>query len=347
MFAITHDAWTHPDQSSSPKVQCLRATDTSSLAHQIANNSPHSFYRACGAWQIQLRVFAISPKMIDPPQKFTDRHAHHTRSHWSRNESLQPLEHRSQACAVREFQRLAGELVEGLADGSAYQLALSSPSAALQLADKVKVAQLHDPALPRGQRDHAPNIVGYRGADASVYWCGNRCECLRPAAYVLPPGKKQRVQEHRSVFAARLHSHQVQDPMAAPKPKVKSVHQKDQRPWRQAQGSRSRDELAQGLTKTVTQGLASKAAARSKTFQGASLQQDCFQESGRSSPRLAASPLSADPPRTLAMAALTPSRAKAIDSGPATGRFRVRRVHARELATDWGLKYGKSQRNSV
>ena len=347
MFPVTRDVWTHPDQSSSPKAQCFRATDTSSLAHQIANNSPHSFYSACGAWQIQLRVFAISPKMIDPPEKFTDRHAHHARSHWLRNEPLQPLEHPSQACAVREFQRLAGELVERLSYRSSYQFALSSSSAALQLADEVKMAQLHDPALPRGQRDHASNIVRYRGADAPVYSCRNGCECLRPAAYVLSPGKKQRVQEHRSVFVARLHSHEVQDPMAVPKPEVKSVHKKDQRPWRQAQSSRSRDELAQGLTKTVRQGLRCKTGARSKTFQSLPLQQDGLQESGRSSPRLAASPLSADPPRTLAMAALTPSRTEAMNFCSATGRVRVRRIHARELATDWGLKYGKSQKNSV
>ena len=332
MFPVTHDSWTHPDQSSRPKLQRVRAADASSLAHQIADNSSHGLYRSCGAWQPQLRVSAISSEMFGPPQKLPDRHAHHARSHRLLNEFLQALEYPLQAWTIGQFQGLTGELVESLSHWSAYEFALASAPAALQLADEMKMAQLHDPGLPRRQPYHPPNVVGYRGAYASVYSCGNRRECLRPAAEILPLWQEHRIEKQCSILMARLHGHQIQDPMTAPKAKVQSVHYEDQRARRQAQSTRSRDELAQGLTKTVPQRLTSKTGARRKAFQSPSFDQDGSQKTGRNSPALAASLFAADPPCTLAMAALTTSRTEAMDFGLATGRFRVRRIHARELS---------------
>ena len=332
MFAITHDIWTHPDQSSRPKLQRVRAADASSLAHQIANNSPHGLYRSCGAWQPQLRVSAISSEMFGPPQKLADRHAHDARAHGLLNELLQALKHLVQSCTVREFQHLAGKPVKDLSHRPTYQFALSSASAALQLADEMKMAQLHDPGLPRRQPYHPPNVVGYRGAYASVYWCGNRRECLRPAAQILPLRQEHRIEEHRSILMARLHTHQIQDPMASAKPKVQSVQYEDQRSCGQAHSARSRHELLQGSTKTVPQRLTRKAGARREAFQRPSFDQDSFQKTGRSSPALAASLFAANSPCTLAMAALTTSRTEAMDFGSATGRFHVRRIHARELS---------------
>jgi hypothetical protein len=49
-----------------------------------------------------------------------------------------------------------------------------------------------------------------------------------------------------------------------------------------------------------------------------------------------------DTPRALATAALRTSRTETMDFRSATGRFRVRGIHARELSTDQRLKYGKS-----
>lgn len=334
MFPITHDNWTHPDQRSRPKLQRVRAANASSLAHQIPDSSSHSLYGACGAWQPQLRISAISSEMFFPPQKLAHGHAHDARPHGFLDEALQPLEHRLQACTVGEFERLTSEPVKGLSYRSAYQFALSSASAALQLADEVKMAQLHSPTLAPSQPDHAPNVVRYRGADASVYGYGNRRECPRPAAHILPLWQEHRIEEHRSILMARLHAHQIQHPVASPKPKVQSVQYEDQRSFGQAQCARSRHELLQGSTKTVPQRLTCKTGQRRKAFQRPPLHQDCFQKPGRSSPNLAASLFPADSPCSLAMAALTTSRAEAMDFGSATGRFRVRWIHARELSAD-------------
>lgn len=347
MLTVTHDSRTRPDQSSRPKLQCLRAANASSLAHQITNSSAHSFYGARGAWQAQLRIFPIRSEMVDPPQKLPDRHADHARSHRFLNKSFEPLEHRLQAWTVRHFQRLTGEPVKGLSHGSAYQFAFASSSAPLQLADEMEMTQLHDPALPHSQPDDPSNVVGDRGADTSVNPGGDRRECLRPALYILPAWQKHRIEEERSILTARFDGHQVQDPMVSPKTKVQSVENQDQRPCRQAQSARSRYELVQGLTKPVPQRLRRKTSARHETFQSSPLHQDCIQKPGRTSPRLASSFLSADAPCALAMAALTTSRTEAMDFRSATRGFRVRRIHARELSTDWGSKHGKSQSNFV
>jgi hypothetical protein len=157
---------------------------------------------------------------------------------------------------------------------------------------------------------------------------------VRPALYILSPWQKHRIEEERSILTARFDGHQVQDPMVSLKPKVQSVENQDQRPCWQAQSARSGHELPQGLTTTVPQRLTCKASARCQTFQSSPLHQYCFQKPGRSSPRLASSFLSADAPCTLATAALATSRTEAIDFRSATWRFRVRRIHARELDTD-------------
>lgn len=347
MFAVTHDSRPHSYQSSYPQVQCLRATDASGLTHQITDSSSHSFYGACSRWQIELRILSIGSELIGPPEKLPDCHADHARSHRFVNELLQPLEHRFQAWTVRHFQRLAGEPVKGLSHGSACQFAFPSSSAPLQLADEMEVTQLHDPALACSQPDNPPNVVGRRGTDASVYPDGNRPECVRPALYILPAWQKHRIEENRSILTARFHGHQIQDPMVSLKPEVQSVENQDQRPCRQSQSARSGHQPPQGLTTTVPQRLRRKAGARRETLQCSPLHQDCFQKPRPISPALAASSFLADPPCPLALRTLTTSRPKAMDFGSATRRFRVRRIHARELATDSYLKYAKSRANYV
>jgi hypothetical protein len=97
----------------------------------------------------------------------------------------------------------------------------------------------------------------------------------------------------------------------------------------------------------MPQCLRRETCARREAFQSSPLHQDGFHKAGRTSPTLASSFLSANAPRSFATAALTTSRPEAMDFRSATRRFRVRRIHARELATDSGSKYGKSQPNLV
>ncbi len=52
MFAIARDNRAHSDQSSCPKLECLRTANASSLSHQVANSSVHRFYTAGGRREI-------------------------------------------------------------------------------------------------------------------------------------------------------------------------------------------------------------------------------------------------------------------------------------------------------
>jgi hypothetical protein len=133
---------------------------------------------------------------------------------------------------------------------------------------------------------------------------------------------------------ARLDRHQIQDPLFSSKPEVNSVQEQNQRPSWQAQNARSPRQLSQGSTKTATQPLTGKAIAWSESFQCASVEQDCLHNSKTRSPRLAASPFLADSPRSPALTALATSRTETIDFRSATWRFRVPRMHARELHLD-------------
>jgi hypothetical protein len=345
MFTVTHDSRTHSYQSSCPELQCLRATDTSRLTHQIADSSSHSFYAACSRWQIKLRIFPVRSKLIGPSQKLPDRHAHHARPHWFLNELLQPVENRFQAWTVRHFQRLAGEPVKNLSHRSAHQFAFASSSASLQLADEMELTQLYDPALLRSQSNDPPNVVGNRSADTSGYPSGNRHEYLRPALYVLPARQKYRIEENRSILTARLYCHQIQHPMLSSKPKIQSIENQNQRPCWKTQNTSLGDEVLYSAMKTITQRSSRKVASRSERFQSPSSKQHRSQKLGRRSPTLATAFFLADSPRTLATAALPTSGTESIDFYSATWRFRVRRIHARELATPSRSKYGKSQAN--
>jgi hypothetical protein len=146
---------------------------------------------------------------------------------------------------------------------------------------------------------------------------------------------------------ARLDCHQIQDPVFSSKAKVKAVQDQNQRSSWQAQNPRSRYEVSQASTKTPSQTLMRKSIAWCETFQRAAIQQYCFQNSKTRSSRLAAAPFLADSPRSLALTALTTSRTEVINFGLATTRFRVARMHARELDTNYGSKYPKTQVNSV
>jgi hypothetical protein len=333
MFTITHDRRMHSYPSSRPKLQCLRSTDASSLAHQITHSSSHGFYAARGRRQIQFWIFPIGSEMVDPPQKLPNDHAHDAQSCRLANEVPQLLEHGLQLGTVGKLESLAGQLVERFAQGSVGQSSISAASAVLQAADEMEMAELNDPALAPGEPDNSGNLVGDRGADASVDVSGDCGDRLRPTSQVLPPWQEQRIEEEGSIVMTWLEPHQIQDPVFSSKPKVKSVQDQNQRACWQAQTLRSRYELAQRSTKTPTQPLRSEAVAWGKTFQCASVQQDCLQSSTISSTSLAASAFPADAPRTLAATALATSRTEVMDFGSATPGFRVPRMHARELDT--------------
>jgi hypothetical protein len=326
-------------------MQCLRATNASSLAHQITNSSVHSFYAAGSIRQIQFWIFAIGSEMVDPPEKLPNDHAHDAQSCCLANKVSQFFEHGLQPGAIGELQSLADILVKRFAQGSACQVAIASASAVLQSADEMKMAELYDPALAGAEPDNSGNLVGDRGPDASVYVGGDRRECLRPALHVLSARQQNRIEEDGSILMARLDRHHIQDPIFSSKAEVKSVQDQNQGSSWQSQNARSEHKPPQRLTPTVSHRLLRKARARHQTLQGSSLHQNGVQQTGRISPTLATSFLSADAPRPLATAALTTSRTEAMYFRSATRRFRVQRIHARELSTDWRSKYGKSRSN--
>jgi len=343
MFAVTHDSWAHSDQSCCPELQRLWATDASSLAHQITNTSSHSFYAACSRWQIKLRILPIRSELIGPSEKLPDHHAHNTRSHWFLHEPLQPLEHRLKAWTVRQLQRLTSKPVEGLSHGSAYQLAFASSSATLQLADEMKMTQLHDPALSPSQPDDSPNVVGDRGTDAPAYPGGDRSECLRPTVHILSPRQQHRIEENSSILTVRLYGHQIQNPIMAAKPKIQSVEDQDQRPGH-VQTSGPAHILTYCLMEAVAQSSVRKTRVTScKTFQSPPVQKNSLQKSGRRTPTMTTPLFSANSPCAFAESALTTSRTETVYCCPTTRRFRVQGFHARELCVYSQPKWARYQ----
>jgi hypothetical protein len=285
--------------------------------------------------------------MVDPPEKLPNNHAYDAQSCRFANEMPQLFEHGLQTGTVGEIESFAGKLIERFAQGSASQPAVSSASAVLQAADEMKMAELHDPAVAGAEPDNSGNLVGDRSPDASVNGGGDRCEGLRPALHVLSAFAQHRIEEDGAILTARLDRHHIQNPILSSKAKVKSVQDQNQRSSWQAHTPRSQYELSQRPAKTPTQPLTGKAIAWSESFQCASVQQDCLQSCRTRSPRLATSSFLADSPRTLAVTALTTSRTDVIDFGSATWGFRVPRMHARELHTDYESKYRKTRAISV
>lgn len=285
--------------------------------------------------------------MVDPSEKLSNDHAHDTQSCCSANQLPQFFEHGLQLGAIGQLQSSPDVLVKRFAQGSALQPAIASTSAVLQSTDEMEMAELNDPALGCTELDNTGNLVGDRGSDAFVYGGRNCRECVRPTPHILSAWPQHRVEEDGSILMARLYGHLIQDPIFSSKAEIKPVQDQNQRSSWQRQGPRSRHELSQGATKTPTQALTGKVVAWSETLQCASLEQHCFEKSRTRTPRFAAAPFLADRPGSLAMTALTTSRSEVINFGSATGRFRVPRMHARELHTDYGSKYPKTQVNFV
>jgi hypothetical protein len=272
--------------------------------------------------------------MVDAPEKLPNDHTYDAQSCCLANKVSQFFEHGLQPGAIGQLQSLADMLVKRFAQGSAYQVAIASASAVLQSADEMEMAKLYDPTVTRAEPDNSGNLVGDRGPDASVYGGGDGCECLRPALHVLSARQQNRIEENGSILMARLDRHHIQDPIFSSKAEVKSVQDQNQGSSWQAQTPRSRYELSQRSAKTPTQTLTGKAVTWSESFQCASVEQHCFESSRTRSPRLAAALFLADPPRTLALTALTTSGTEVINFRSATPRIRVPRMHARELHTD-------------
>jgi hypothetical protein len=285
--------------------------------------------------------------MVDPSEKLSNNHAHDAQSGCFANKMPQFFEHGLQPRPIRQLQSLPDMLVKRFAQGSVLQSTIASASAALQSADEMKMAELNDPALAGTELDNSGNLVGDRGLDASVYAGRDRCECLRPALHVLSARQENRIEEDGAILMARLDRHHIQDPVFPSKAKVKSVQDQNQGSSWQAQNPRARYEVSQASTKTPTHALRGKSVASRESFQRATIQQYCFENSRTRSPTLAAAPFLANSPRSLALTALTTSRTEAINFGLATWRFRVARTHARELDTDYASKYLKTQLNSV
>jgi hypothetical protein len=285
--------------------------------------------------------------MVDPSEKLSNNHAHDAQSFSLPNKMPQFFEYGLQLEAIGQLQSLPDMLVKRFTQGPALQSAIASPSAVLQATDEMKMTELHDPAVTRAEPDNSGNLVGDRGPDASVNGGGDGCECLRPALHVFSAGQENRIEEHGSILMARLDCHHIQNPIFSAKAEIKSVQDQNQRSSGQAQTPRSRYEGSQGSAKTPTQALMGKSVAWRESFQRAALQQDCLQNSRTRSPRLWAAPFLANSPRLLALTALTTSRTEMMNFRLATARFRVARMHARELDTDYRSKYSKTQMTSV
>jgi len=347
MFIIACDARTHSDESSRPELQRLWSAHASSLSHQITNSSVHSYYAARSSPQIQIWIFPVGSEMVDPSEKLSNDHAHDAQSCCLGNKMPQFFEHGLQPGTIGQLQSFADLLVKRFAQRSACQVAIASTSAVLQSADEMKMAELHDPALAGAELDNPGNLVGDRSPDASVNGGGDRCECVRPALHVLSARQQNRIEEDGAILMARLDGHQIQDPVFSPKAKVKSVQDQNQRSCWQAQWSRSRHEPLQHPTKVAAEPLSRKPVISSESFQRATFQHNRFHHSRGQSPSLGAALFLADAPRPLATAALTTSRTEAIDFRSATWRFRVPRMHARELHTDSESECRKTQGNFV
>lgn len=272
--------------------------------------------------------------MVDSPEKLVNNHAHDTQAFCLANAMVELTEHRSQSRTVGKLEGLTGQLVKSLAQSSSMQSAISSASTVLQSADEMKVAELNDPALSCAEFDNSGNLVGDRGPDAFVYRGRDRREGVSPTLHVLSAWLQHGIEEHGSILLARLECHHIQDPIFSAKSEIQSVQDQNQRSFGQAQTPRSRCELVQSSTKSPTQPLTGKSVAWSEGFQCATLHKHCVESSRTRSLILAAAPFLADSPRALALTALTTSQTEMINSGFATLRFRVPRMHARELHTD-------------
>ena len=285
--------------------------------------------------------------MVYPPEKLSNDHAHDTQSCCLPNKMAQFFEQVLQPWTIGEIESSPDILVKRFAQWSALQSAIASASALLQSADEMEMTELHDPALALAELDNSGNLVGDRGSDPSVYPRRDGRDRLRPTAKILPAGQEDRIEKDGSIEMARLYTHLVQDRVFSSKPEVKSIQNQNQRPSRNTQSPRTRYERSQASTKTPAQAPIGKTVTRGESFQRAAIQQHCFQNSSPNAPRFAAAPFLANSPCPLALTALTTSRTEMVNFGSATTRFRVARMHARELDTDYRSKYSETQINSA
>jgi hypothetical protein len=166
--------------------------------------------------------------MIDSSEKLSNNHAQDTQSCCLMNATLELSEHGSEPRTVGKLERLAGQLIEGLAQRSAMQSVIASASAVLQSTDEMKMAELNDPTLACAEFDNSGNLVGDRGPDASVDGGRNGCESVRPTLHVLSAFAQHRIEEDRSILMAGFDRHHIQNPVFAPKAKVQSVQDQNQ-----------------------------------------------------------------------------------------------------------------------
>jgi hypothetical protein len=319
------------DQSSRPHLQCLWTADASSLAHQVTNDSSHRFNRAGGRRQLEIRMFAIGPELIGPSEKFSDYHADTDRTARLTDQLAQTLKGPLELGTIGKLQCLTGKLIANLTHVSACDFFLSSSSVAMQLADEMEMTKLQDPAFLDGQRGDASNLVGNQGAYTLLYFDRYGVDGLRPAIDLFPTGKKQRVEENSAALMTRPQGHQVQHLRTLVEAKVKTVDQKDERPS-QFYNSRARHKTTHELMKPVAQGPMRKTVVTARQiFQRVPLQKNGLQQFERRSPWTPSKLFLPDSPRSFAVTAPTAARTKTVHFGPATMRFRMQRLHAREL----------------
>lgn len=347
MFTVTHDSWMYPDHRSGPKLKRLWAADTSGATHQVPNDPSHRFHRSGRSGQRQVRILAIGPELIGASEKLPNHHAGTHGATGLIDKFFEAPQNPPKLATIGKLQCLAGKLVTGFTHVSASDGPLCSSPIALQLADEMKMAQLQDPAPACGERGDAPDLVGNQRSYALLHGDRNGADALRPVPDLFSTGKKQRIEENRTVLMTGFERHQIQHPRTTLEAKVEPVDQNSQWPWQlhsPGAGYKTKHEPM----KTVAQGpLRKTMVITCKVFQRPAIYQNGLQQAGRRSPRMTATPFLPNSPGTLAAAASTTARTEPIDFGPTTPRFRVQRFHARELTALWDLKYGKSQANLV
>jgi len=333
----------HSDHRSGPKPKSLWTTHTSSSAHQIPKNSSHRFHGAGSGGQVEMGMFAIGPELVGASEKLSHHHAGTDSITRFPGKLIQTLKDALEPGTIGKLQGLTGELIANFTHISACDFSFSPSPVALQLADEMKMTQLQGPAFLGGQRGDAPNLVGHQRSYVLLHSGCNGADGLRPATDFLPTGKKQRVQENSAVLMAGFQSHQIQHPRTSVEAKVKTIDQKNQRSW-QLHRSGVGHKTTHNVVKPVAQRPVRKTVVAScKVFQCPPLQQNCLQQSNRRSPMTTTSPFLPCSPGALAVAALATTRSKAMNFCPTTARFRMQRLHARELCVYCRSKWARYQ----
>jgi len=291
----------------------------------------HSLDCVGGCRESEFRVDAVGSIMMDVSEKLAHRHAHLACGQWLAHSGLQASEGYLKERTIREFQRLASQMVQSLSDFPSSQGLLVAAAAPLKLTDEVEMTELEDPAVLAGERFHASKVVGYHSLDAAFGRGWDGLKDLLPDLNILAAIEKQGIQEHGVIFGAGFQCHQIQYPGEAAEAKPQAVDQEHQVSCRIVVAARLSDKVKQSFAKAVTEGLRCGGSAQEhpKSPLG---QEDSIQKVQTDSAMWATSSLLPNPPSSSTTAALPPPQTVRVNCRTTTGGFRMHGFHAYELS---------------